>query len=72
MGFPEKSETVVTRNTGRKYVLQRLKFQSAELNELAPFVSSGHILVFWGLLLSSLLVYLRTLSLHFHIELSAG
>lgn len=47
-GFPEKPETVITRNIGRKCVLERLKLQRWELCELAWAVFSGHIGAFRG------------------------
>lgn len=54
----QKSQTVITRNTGRKYVLERLKLQSSELNELAWFVFSGNIGALGKILLSSLFIHL--------------
>lgn len=54
MVFPE---SVIIRNTGRKCVLERLKPQGSELNELAWFIFSGHARAFRGIPLSSFSVH---------------
>ena len=58
MGFPEKLETVVIRNAGRKCAFERLKLQGSELHESAWFVFSGHSRAFGGILLSSVSIHL--------------
>lgn len=60
VGFPEKPETIIARNTGRKCVLERLKLQCSELHELAWFVFSGHIGAFGEILPCLLFIHLSS------------